>query len=117
GQRRMAPTEPGQPGSGQPGGGGSIIEILGQVLGQAASGAKEGASRIDQTTGASNSLRDALQQATGRSPEDLLKQVQDWISQNPGAAAAGAGGLGAIVLGTRAGRSLAGGAVKLGALA
>jgi uncharacterized membrane protein YebE (DUF533 family) len=61
--------------------------------------------------------REALDQATGKSPEELLAQLQEWIRNNPGAAAAGAGGLGAVVLGTRTGRSLAGSAAKLGALA
>ena len=93
------------------------MDILGQVLGQATSGVKEGAGRIDDMTGASGQAREALGQATGKSPEELLAQLQEWIRNNPGAAAAGAGGLGAVVLGTRTGRSLAGTAAKLGALA
>ena len=104
-------------GGGQGGaGGGGLMDILGQVLGQATSGAKEGAQRIDDATGASRHARDALGQATGKSPEDLLQQLKDLIAANPTAAAAGAGGLGAVVLGTRAGRSVAASAAKLGAL-
>jgi uncharacterized membrane protein YebE (DUF533 family) len=115
GQAQSAPSAP-QSG-GQPAAGGSLIDILGQILGQATSGVKEGAGRLDDATGASGHLQDALRKATGKSPDELLAQVQEWISKNPGTAAAGAGGLGAVVLGTRAGRSLAGGALKLGALA
>ncbi|MEQ1493038.1 MAG: DUF533 domain-containing protein, partial [Terricaulis sp.] len=42
---------------------------------------------------------------------------KELIRQNQGAAAAGAGGLGAVVLGTKTGRALAGQAIKLGGLA
>jgi uncharacterized membrane protein YebE (DUF533 family) len=97
--------------------GGGLMDILGQVLGQATSGVKEGAGRINEATGATDRARDAVGQATGRSPEEILAQVQEWIRNNPGAAAAGAGGLGAIVFGTRTGRGLVGTAAKLGALA
>lgn len=97
-------------------GGGGLMDILGQVLGQATSGAREGAQRVDDATGVSKHARDALGQATGKSPEDLLQQLKDLIAANPGAAAAGAGGLGAVVLGTQAGRSVAASAAKLGAL-
>jgi len=93
------------------------MDILGQVLGQATSGVREGAGRINEATGVGDRAREAVGQATGRSPEELLAQLQDWIRNNPGAAAAGAGGLGAVVLGTRTGRSLAGSAAKIGALA
>ncbi len=105
-------------GGGQPGqSGGGLMDILGQVLGQATAGAREGAGRIDDMTGASGRAREALGQATGKSPEELLAQVQEWIRDNPGTAAAGAGGLGAVLLGTRTGRGVAGSAAKLGALA
>jgi uncharacterized membrane protein YebE (DUF533 family) len=106
-----------QLGGGQGGsGGGGLMDILGQVLGQATAGAKEGAQRIDDATGIGKQARDALGQATGKSPEDLLQQLKDLIANNPTAAAAGAGGLGAVVLGTRTGRSVAASAAKLGAL-
>lgn len=93
------------------------MDILGQVLGQATSGVKEGAQRVDQATGASDRMREALGQATGKSPDELLSQLKDWIANNQLGAGAAAGGLGAIVLGTQAGRALAGSALKLGALA
>ncbi len=98
-------------------GGGGLMDILGQVLGQATSGVKEGARKVDDMTGASGHVGGAVKGATGQSPEQILEQLKDLIQKNPGAAAAGAGGLGAVVLGTRTGRALAGQAIKLGGLA
>lgn len=112
-QKQLGGQAGGQPGQA----GGGLMDILGQVLGQATAGAREGAGRIDDMTGASSRAREALGQATGKSPEELLAQVQEWIRNNPGTAAAGAGGLGAVVLGTRTGRGVVGSAAKLGALA
>ncbi len=103
-------------GQGGPGGGG-LMDILGQVLGQATQGVKEGAQRIDDATGASGHMRDALGRATGKSPDDILAQIKDLIANNQLGAGAAAGGLGALVLGTKTGRALAGNAIKLGALA
>src|SRR6516225_5017921 len=97
--------------------GGRLGDILGQVLGQAASGVQEGAARIDDATGVSRYARDATTKLTGSSPEEILAQLRKLISDNPGAAGAALGGLGAVILGTRAGRSLAGSAVKVGGLA
>jgi uncharacterized membrane protein YebE (DUF533 family) len=97
--------------------GGSFAEILGQVLGQATSGVREGANRIDEATGASGYARDAMAQATGRTPEEILAQLKQLVANNQLGAGAALGGLGALVLGTGAGRSLAGSAVKLGSLA
>ncbi len=92
----------------------SITDILGGVLGQATSGAKEGASRIGEATGA----RDALEKITGgKSADDLLNQLKELIGNNQLGAGAALGGLGALVLGTQTGRSLAVKAAKLGALA
>jgi uncharacterized membrane protein YebE (DUF533 family) len=101
-------------GAGGAGGqGGSLMDVLGKVLGQATSGVKDGARKVDDMTNASGRMREA----TGQSPEQIMEQLKELIRQNPGAAAAGAGGLGAVVLGTRAGRALAGSAIKLGGLA
>ena len=102
---------------GKGGHGGGLMDILGQVLGQATSGVKEGAQRADQATGASGHVRDAIGKATGHSPEDLMAQLKDLIAKNQLGAGAAAGGLGAVVLGTKAGRSLAAQAVKLGGIA
>jgi uncharacterized membrane protein YebE (DUF533 family) len=98
-------------------GGGGLMDILGQVLGQATQGVKEGAQRIDQTTGASGHARDAVGRATGKSPEELLEQLKELVQNNKLGAGAAAGGLGAVVLGTKTGRSIAAQAVKLGGLA
>lgn len=111
------PAAPGAPSGQQSAGGGGLFDVLGQVLGQATSGVKEGAGRINDATGLSDRAREAIGQATGKSPEELMAQVQEWLRNNPGVAAAGAGGLGAILLGTRAGRGMVGSAAKLGALA
>jgi uncharacterized membrane protein YebE (DUF533 family) len=97
--------------------GGGFADILGQVLGQATSGVREGAGRIDDATGASRYARDAIGQATGRSPEEMLAQIKELIANNQLGTGAALGGLGALVLGTGAGRSLAGTAIKLGSLA
>lgn len=96
------------------GGGGGIADILGQILGQATGGAKDGAARIGEATGA----RDALEKMTGgKSVEDLLGQLKELIGNNQIGAGATLGGLGALVLGTRTGRSAAVNAAKIGALA
>jgi uncharacterized membrane protein YebE (DUF533 family) len=102
----------------QPGGdAGALLDALKQVLGQATSGVREGATRIDEATGASGHAREALGQATGQTPEELIAKLKELIANNPMAATAALGGLGALVLGTGAGRSLAGGAIRLGGLA
>ena len=93
--------------------GGSLMDVLGQVLSQATQGVKEGAGRIDTATGATEALGKAL----GKSPQDMLAQLQDLIKNNPLAAGATMGGLGGLVLGTRTGRAVAGSAARLGALA
>lgn len=138
-QRQMAPGQTGggaAPGSssggigdilgqlkdqlGQAGGslqGGSVLDTLGKVLGQATQGAREGAGKIDSATGASGALREALQNATGKNPDEILAQLQQILKDNPLAAGGALGGLGGILLGTRTGRSVIGGAAKLGALA
>lgn len=95
-------------------GGGGIAEILSQVLTQATQGAREGASKIGTATGAS----DALGRATGgQSADQLLARLKELVQQNPLAAGTAAGGLGGLVLGTRTGRSIAGSAARIGALA
>lgn len=103
-------------GGGQ-GGQGNVLDILKQVLGQATTGVREGAGRLDEMTGASGRARDALGQATGQSPEELIAKLKDLIANNKLGASAALGGLGALILGTGAGRALAGSAVRLGGLA
>ncbi len=94
-------------------GGGGLMDILGSILGQATSGVKEGAQRVDDATGASARMK----QATGHAPGDVMEQLKELVRQNQVGAAAAAGGLGAVVLGTKTGRSMAGKAAKLGGLA
>ena len=94
--------------------GGSLLDTLGKVLREATSGAREGAERIGETTGA----REAIEKMSGgRSPEELLKQLQDLIAKNKLGTGAALGGLGALILGTETGRSIAASAAKIGALA
>jgi uncharacterized membrane protein YebE (DUF533 family) len=97
--------------------GGGLAEILGQVLGQATSGVREGAGHLDDATGASRYARDALGQATDRSPEELIAQIKELIANNRLGTGVALGGLGALLLGTGAGRAVAASAIKLGGLA
>lgn len=94
-------------------GGGGIADILGQVLGQATQGVREGATRVNDATGAS----DAFNRTTGQSPDELIAKIKELIANNQLGAGAALGGLGGLVLGTRTGRDLAVGAAKIGALA
>ena len=96
---------------------GGIFDVLGQVLGQAAAGVREGADRADMATGASKHSREAIEQMTGKTPEQILAQLKALIADNQIGAGAALGGLGALILGTQAGRSLAATAAKLGGLA
>lgn len=98
---------------GQGGTGGGIADILGQVLSQATQGVKEGAGRVSDATGA----RDAFNNTTGKTPEDLMAQLKELIANNQLGAGAALGGLGGLVLGTQTGRGLAMSAAKVGALA
>jgi len=95
----------------------SLLEALKQVLGQATEGVREGAGRIDQATGASDRARAAIAEATGQTPEELIARLRELATRNQLATGAALGGLGALVLGTRAGRSLATTGIKLGGLA
>jgi uncharacterized membrane protein YebE (DUF533 family) len=108
--RNLAPKAGGQ-------GGGGLMDILGQILGQATSGVKEGAQRVDDATGASGQLRDILTRTTGKSPEELMNKAKELVEKNKVGAGVAAGGAGAVILGTNTGRALAGSVLKLGALA
>ncbi len=101
-------------GAGAAGGSGSIIDVLGQILGQATQGAKEGATRIGEATGAKDALGRA---ASDPQVADALSRLKELVQNNPFAAGTAAGGLGGLVLGTRTGRSIAGTAARVGALA
>ncbi|MEO1543048.1 MAG: tellurite resistance TerB family protein [Pseudomonadota bacterium] len=105
--------------SGQQGGqsGGGIGDILGQAFGQAKDGVSEGAGKINDATGAGDAMGDLMRQFSGKSPEEMMSQLQDLIKNNKLGAGAALGGLGALVLGTQTGRSVAVSAAKIGALA
>ena len=93
---------------------GGVGETAGDVFGQATEGVREGAGKIGQATG----LDDLIGQlGGGRSPEELLEQVQKYMQENKLGTGAVLGGLGALILGTQSGRAFASGAAKLGALA
>lgn len=92
----------------------NIMDVLGQVLGQATSGVREGAGKMDAASGASEAIR---KMTGGQSVEDLLAKFKELVAQNQFGAGAAAGGLGAVILGTETGRGIAANAAKLGALA
>jgi uncharacterized membrane protein YebE (DUF533 family) len=114
-QGQMGGQGGGQPNAQQSGGqgGGGLMDILGGILGQATSGVKEGAQRVDDMTGASGRMK----QATGQNPAEMMDQLKELIRQNQMGAGAAAAGLGAAVLGTKTGRSMASKAMKIGGLA
>ncbi|WP_342360969.1 tellurite resistance TerB family protein [Terrarubrum flagellatum] len=88
------------------------------VFGQATGGLRDAASRVDQSTGASDKFNEIVGQLSGgKSPNDILAQVKQMASDNPGMATAALGGLAAAIFGTSAGRGLATNAAKLGGLA
>lgn len=102
---------------GASGGLSDIGDMLGSVLGQATSGVKDGASKLDDATGMGDIVKDlAAKYGGGRSPEELLGEIKKVMEKNKLGTGAALGGLGALILGTQSGRSLAVNAAKLGAL-
>lgn len=96
------------------GGAGGLVGMAGQILGQATQGVGDAA----RQTGVQQRAGDALGQVTGgRNVQDVLAQAKGMFDKNPAMATAVLGGLGALVFGTKAGRSLAGSAVQMGGLA
>ena len=93
--------------------------VLGQIFGQKASGARLADVSDGNGSGSgSEALADRIKAlAGGRSPEEVMAAVKAMIANNQFGAGVAAGGLGALVLGTRTGRSLAASAAKLGGLA
>ena len=93
---------------------GGVGETAGDVFGQATQGVREGAGKVGQATG----LDDIIGQLSGgRSPEELIGEVQRYMQQNKLGTGAVLGGLGALILGTQTGRSIASSAAKIGAVA
>ncbi len=98
----------------QAGGAGGLAGMAGQIFGQATQGVQDAA----QKTGLQQSAADLVGQLSGgKTPEQLIEQAKGLIGGNQLAAGALLGGLGALVFGTAAGRSLAGSAAQLGGLA
>lgn len=117
GGQQNAPLSPDQQRQPGPGGLGGIGDVLGNIFGQATQGVKEGAGRINDATGAGQKVDDLLRQLTGgKASGDMIAKVKELIGNNPMAAGAVLGGLGAIVGGTKTGRSLAFDAAKVGGL-
>jgi len=99
---------------GQQGGLSGIGGLAGQILTQATQGLGDAA----RQTGVQQGANDALGQLTGgKTPDQLIEQAKGLFNANPALATAVLGGLGALVFGTSAGRSVAGSAAKLGGLA
>lgn len=103
--------------TGGDGEGKDIGGLLGSLLNQSVAGVREGAAEIDKRTGLSGKVGSALENATGKSPEELVKQAQRIIGENRLATGAALGGLGALLIGTRGGRGLVGNVAGLGGLA
>ncbi len=98
-------------------GAGGIADILGQVLGQASQGVKEGAGKVNDATGAGDAIGGLVRELSGKSPDEIMKRLQEFANSNQLGTGAALGGLGALIFGTQTGRSVAVGAAKIGALA
>jgi uncharacterized membrane protein YebE (DUF533 family) len=96
---------------------GGLLDALGELLGQAAAGVREGSGHLDAATGASTYAREAIEKITGKSHAELVVELKALAADNRLGAGVALGGLGALVLGTQAGRALAATAAKLGGLA
>ena len=93
---------------------GGLGGLAGQILTQATRGVGDAA----RQTGVQQGANEALGKVTGgRTPDQLIEQAKGIFNSNPALATAVLGGLGALVFGTKTGRSVAGSAAKLGGLA
>jgi uncharacterized membrane protein YebE (DUF533 family) len=98
----------------QKGGAGGLAGMAGQILGQASQGVQDAA----RNTGLQRGATDIVGQLSGgKTPEQLIEQARGMLGGNQLAAGAVLGGLGALIFGTSAGRSLAGSAARIGGLA
>ena len=96
---------------------GNAAEIAKQVLGQATSGVKDAAGKVEQATGAGTKIDELVKQLSGgQGAGDLLARAKEMIAKNPTAAGALAGVLGGMLLGTKSGRGVTWDAAKLGGL-
>lgn len=115
-----AGSQAGSPGGGKPQLGGmlgQVASMAGQVLNQAGSGVRQGATEINQSTGATQKASDFLRRTTGQNPADLVARARELAAKNPVATGIAIGGLAAVLLGTGAGRKIAGSAARMGGMA
>jgi uncharacterized membrane protein YebE (DUF533 family) len=98
----------------QGGGGGGLVGMAGQIFGQASQGVQDAARNSGLQQGASDVVG---QLSGGKTPEQLLAQARSMLGNNQLGAGALLGGLGALVFGSSAGRSIIGSAAKLGGAA
>ena len=96
---------------------GQVASMAGQVLNQATGGVRQGATEINQQTGATQKASDFLRRTTGQNPADLVARAKDLAAKNPVATGVAIGGLAAVLLGTGAGRKIAGSAARMGGMA
>lgn len=101
---------------------GGLGGMLGSVLGQLGQGAQGAAQQAGGLAGQAGSMAtDAMQQLEGRlagtQAGDLLNKAREFAGQNQMLTGAGLGGLAALVLGSKTGRSVVGSAAALGGLA
>lgn len=96
---------------------GQVTSMAGQVLNQATGGVRQGATEINQQTGATQKASDFLRRTTGQNPTDLVARAKDLAAKNPVATGVAIGGLAAVLLGTGAGRKIAGSAARMGGMA
>ncbi|MGH1417853.1 MAG: tellurite resistance TerB family protein [Hyphomicrobiaceae bacterium] len=97
---------------------GGLGDLLGQVLEQGTSGVKEGAGKVNDATGVGDVLNDLVAKyGGGRTTDELIAQAKEIMAENKLGTGAALGGLGALILGTQSGRSVAMSAAKIGALA
>lgn len=102
--------------------GGGLGGMLGSVLGQLGQGAQAAGQQAGGIAGqAGNMATGAMQQLEGRlagtQAGDMLNKAKEFAGQNQMLTGAGLGGLAALVLGSKSGRSVVGSAAALGGLA
>jgi len=95
--------------------GAGVADTLGQVLGQATQGLKEGAQRLDAGTGEMGRQVNAAAREAGGS--DLVAKARDYVAQNPGVTNAALASAAGLLLSSRRGRALVGNAAAVGGLA
>ncbi len=96
-------------------GGGGLGGMLGSVLGQLGQGAQGATGQAG--TAASDAMSQLQGRLAGTQAGELLNKAREFAGQNQMMTGAGLGGLAALVLGSKSGRSVVGSAAALGGLA